>query len=62
MSSRSRRTFYVALAIAVGLFVTLLVAGVVFYPTSTASIDCGPNGKPALNGTACIDREPVAIP
>ena len=25
-------------------------------------IDCGPEGKPVLNGTACIDREPYVYP
>lgn len=25
-------------------------------------IDCGPEGKPVLNGTACIDKEPATYP
>jgi hypothetical protein len=25
------------------------------------AIDCGPEGKPALGGRACIDREPVVV-
>jgi hypothetical protein len=25
-------------------------------------IDCGPDGSSALNGSACIDREPVTFP
>lgn len=25
-------------------------------------IDCGPEGKPVLNGTACIDRDPYVYP
>ena len=51
-----------------GLLVVIAV-GFVFYvlliPTLADSrqreIDCGPEGKPALNGTACIDRNPVTI-
>jgi hypothetical protein len=27
----------------------------------SATIDCGPEGKPVQNGTACIDRNPVFI-
>lgn len=25
-------------------------------------LDCGPDGSSALNGSACIDREPVTFP
>lgn len=53
------KTVAIAL-LATSLFVASLAAG------ATASwneprIDCGPEGKPALNGTACIDRDPVFI-
>lgn len=50
-----RALVLVATAIlALGIVMALIGAG--------GMIDCGPEGIPALDGTACIDREPVYIP
>jgi hypothetical protein len=51
MSRRWLIAYVLLLAIA-------LAIGALIIP-QRENLDCGPQGKPALNGTACIDREPV---
>lgn len=47
----------------IALFCLLFSLGWMIEPTvnwpGESGIDCGPEGKPALNGTACIDKEPA---
>jgi hypothetical protein len=49
---------YIALILVVAAFGLAIVRA---YDHEQA-IDCGPDGKPALNGTVCIDKEPVTAP
>jgi hypothetical protein len=45
-------------------WLAIAIAVVVHYELRSVghAIDCGPDGISALNGTACIDREPVVLP
>jgi hypothetical protein len=40
----------------------VLVAGLLVLMPPEDAIDCGPEGKLALDGKACISKEPVMIP
>jgi hypothetical protein len=53
-----------AVAICVAYFVALLAIVVLVTSARGAGtkVDCGPEGRPVLDGGACIDREPVSIP
>lgn len=49
-------------ALSAALVVGLITAVVWWlWPSSSSALDCGPEGKPALGGTACIDRYPVYV-
>ena len=52
-----------ALVILIGwLLIAIPVAIHLEIRNVTHRLDCGPDGISALNGAACIDREPVVIP
>jgi hypothetical protein len=44
------------------ILVGLIVFGLLTVRRDARSLDCGPDGKPALDGRACIDRQPVTVP
>jgi hypothetical protein len=53
----------IALVILIGwLLVAIPVAVHLELRHAAHAIDCGPDGISALNGSACIDREPVTFP
>lgn len=49
------------LFIAIAVIAAAIAVLVVLNERDAGAIDCGPEGKPALNGTACIDKEPVMV-
>jgi hypothetical protein len=52
-----------ALALMLGwLLIAIPVAVHLELRHAAHALDCGPNGISALNGSACIDRDPVTIP
>lgn len=57
---RIRKAHVIAFSLTVFIVVVLVVlVGLPF--SSKSGIDCGPDGKPVFNGTACISREPVYV-
>lgn len=63
MSYRQRDPLTYWLVVA-ALACALFATGWVIEPTvhgwiEDSGIDCGPDGQPALDGTACIDKEPA---
>lgn len=52
----TKERFTLALVIAAA---AILVFAIGMALGAKDTIDCGPEGKPALNGTACIDKEPA---
>lgn len=60
MSERSLAVVLLACS-ALVLALCVLILALLLPHDGAATIDCGPEGKPVLNGTACIDREPLFI-